>query len=182
MVALPAPYDATAGTKASAAAFDAGVKDVFGFILDPPRCELTMIANTALGAGTATLIAWDSELSDTDAMHNTGANISRVTIVTPGRYEFNLFCNLTATTASTQLDINMRSNSGGSSAGGTSVRTWPFGAPGGTARQHVVSFTKYCGTIGEYFEWFITCGSAATLQGNVGVLATGLQVQFRSLN
>lgn len=178
---LPVLMTAMAGTKVSASAFNAGVRDPLSFLLDPPRCEVTMATNIGLAAGTSTVVGWDSEISDNDGMHSTVSLLSRIVFQTAGRYEINIATCLTSTTVGT-YDLNLRLNAAGSSAGGSSIRTWPFGVGGGanTARQQAVSFTRTFNAA-DYVELFVALGTAGTLQGGNGILCTGMQVQFRSL-
>lgn len=180
MATVPTPLDPTAGDKLSAAAFDAGVRDALNFLLDPPRCEVAMTANTALANNTAALVTWDSEITDNDSMHSTVSNQSRIVIQTAGRYTFNIATNLAAGTATTYT-VNLRQNSAGAVGSGTSVRAWSYGAAGGSPRQFTTSFTRYQSVVGDYLELFVTISPAGSLDGGIGVLGTGMQVIWKSL-
>ena len=51
-------------------------------------CYLYMSGVQSIATATGTTLLWDSELYDTDAMHDTGSNTGRITCVTPGKYLF----------------------------------------------------------------------------------------------
>lgn len=180
MATVPTPFDATAAQKLTATQWDAQVRDVMLFLYNPPTCEVTMASSTSLAIGTATLVAWDTELTDTDSMHSTVSNQSRIVIQTAGRYTVNIATNV-ATGNATTYTVNLKINSGGLVAGGTSVRAWSFGAAGGAPRQFTTSFTRYMPTVGDYFELFVTTSPANSLDGGIGVLGTGMQVIWKSL-
>ncbi len=179
MATVPTPYTATAGDKLSAVTFNAGVKDPLNFLLDPPRCEVAMTANTAI-TSSLTLVTWDNEITDNDNMHNTASQQSRIVIQTPGRFLFYISTFMSSATY-TQYDINLRINSGGSAAGGSSVRTWSVGSPGGASRQITLSGSRYMPTTTDYFELFVATTPNGNLTGGLGVFATGMQVIWKSL-
>lgn len=55
-------------------------------IANPPRCSVYMTTAAAIATGTPTALTWDTEEYDTDGMHSTTTNTSRITCVTPGLY------------------------------------------------------------------------------------------------
>lgn len=182
MATVPTPLDATAGTKISASTFDSGVRDVFDFLLDTPHCEVHDNAGITLVNATATLMLYDTESNDTDNMHSTVSNTGRIVFNTVGRWDLNIFSTVPAATY-TGYDINPRTNSGGSAAGGSSIRTFSMGSPGGAPRQHCINFKQVITTPGDYIEIFITQTSGANrvTSGGLGVKANGVQARWVGL-
>lgn len=54
----------------------------------PPRCQAIQLVAQSIPNGVQTSITLDSEDEDTDGIHSTVTNTNRLTIVTPGTYEF----------------------------------------------------------------------------------------------
>jgi hypothetical protein len=65
-----------------------GVRDAMTFLLDPPGCQLRRTTAGALTATVPQAVIFDSEDYDNDNLHSLVTNPSRITIVTPGRYQF----------------------------------------------------------------------------------------------
>lgn len=57
------------------------------FFWDPPRCMVNHSTGQSLVSGTHTLLTWDTEWFDSDGIHSTGTNPSRLTCITAGLYE-----------------------------------------------------------------------------------------------
>lgn len=55
-------------------------------LFTPPYCELTRTASQTITHDAATKVTWDSEVADTDGMHSTSSNTSRITIQRAGIY------------------------------------------------------------------------------------------------
>lgn len=62
------------------------VKAATDFLANPPACRARRTTNQSLTTAVAAAIAFDAERYDTDSMHSTSVNTSRITIVTPGLY------------------------------------------------------------------------------------------------
>lgn len=57
------------------------------FLANPPACRLTKSGNqTGIAHATETALTWDQETYDTDSMHSTSVNTSRITFTTAGIY------------------------------------------------------------------------------------------------
>lgn len=70
----------------TAATFNAYTVDNPLFLYSPPCCSVTRSAAKSLTNDTLTTIDFDAENYDTDSMHSTVTNNSRVTITTAGKY------------------------------------------------------------------------------------------------
>lgn len=87
MATVPSQDTASVGGKVTAALWNADVRDAVDFLLDPPRCRVTHTATVSASNTTNTAHAWDTEDFDSDGIHSTSVNTSRLTIVTDGVYQ-----------------------------------------------------------------------------------------------
>lgn len=62
------------------------VRDNFEFLADPPQCSVRASAPQTITNNTLTVLTANTEFYDTDAMHSTVSNTSRITVQTAGRY------------------------------------------------------------------------------------------------
>jgi len=68
------------------------------FAYTPPMVRLTQSTGQVLASGSNQTLTWDTETFDTDSMHSTVTNTSRITFNTAGIYLVGLFLSLTANT------------------------------------------------------------------------------------
>jgi len=87
MATVPSQSTVSVGGKVTAALWNDDVRDAVGFLLAPPRCRLWSTAAVSATTSTYTAMTWDSEDYDTDGMHSTSSNTSRITIATDGLYQ-----------------------------------------------------------------------------------------------
>jgi len=178
MVTVPTPYDATSGFKLTAADWDLGVRDALLFLMTAhPRVHAWNSTNLSFADTVTTLVTFNSENYDTDAMHSTSSNTSRITATTAGLYEFHWFIRMASTTY-TQLDLDIRLNAGGSSGGGSSIlpSNLPF-TSGGSFRIvnfHYIQFMN----AGDYHEAFLTQTSTAARLATGGPFTTFCQARW----
>jgi hypothetical protein len=193
MATVPTPFDATAGQKLTASQWDAQVRDVFTFLMAPPQCAVYNAATVSCVSNTATLIPFDTEADDTDSMHSTSTNPSRIIFTTAGRYMLNIFTMLVNVPTSYRVySVNVRLNSGGSAAGGTSIRTFEFAQkPADFAStvmaascQQTIAMTRVF-SAADYIEIFIiqySGGSARSTDSGAGLYGTGVQARWIGTN
>lgn len=86
MATIPSPPTFTVQQKLTAALMNTNVRDAINFLTAPPLCVLTHSATQTLTTATVTPIVFDTEATDTDGMHSTASNTSRITAVTAGYY------------------------------------------------------------------------------------------------
>jgi hypothetical protein len=86
-MAVPSQETAAVGQFIAASLWNDDVRDAVDFLLSPPRCRLWSTAAVSATTSTYTAMTWNSEDYDTDGMHSTSSNTSRITIVTPGLYQ-----------------------------------------------------------------------------------------------
>lgn len=177
MATVPTAYDAVAAHKLTAVELDAGIKDPLNFLLDgAPRCHVSDATGNVCTSGAAyKLIQWDNEVYDNDTMHDTAGTPYRVTFTTAGRYEIDILITMPAATY-TNLDLNVRLNSAGSSSGGTQLRVQPFSD--GTQAMPGISFRfKRVFIATDYIEIFVSQTSGASRTTAASGLATRLYAE-----
>jgi hypothetical protein len=166
-MAVPTPYVAVAGTKASASAFNAGVKGPLDFLMSPPRCHVYNAAGQSIAnAAALALMGWDSEAYDTDGLHQLGAtgvgstSNSRITFTTAGLYAIDCLISFSSSTY-TVLTMQCNQNAAGVAAAGTILRTQLYDQGAGNAGPF--TFERFFNA-GDYIEFFIqqTSGGAKT--------------------
>lgn len=87
MATKPSPVTATIGAKLGAADWNGGVVDTWNFIDRlKPVCIAWSAAVQTPASGALTTLTLDSEMIDTDGMHSTVTNTSRITFQTAGYY------------------------------------------------------------------------------------------------
>jgi hypothetical protein len=172
MATVPTVLDATAGVKITASAFDAGVKLPLDWLLaNYPRVHASDSSSASMTNGTATLVPLNAETFDTDAMHDTVTNNSRIIHTTAGLYDESWLITIAGGVAYTQLDLQIRLNAAGSSAGGTSLRTQSYSD--GT-RSGITMYFHYQRffSAADYTEAFITQASGGARALSATTLGT----------
>lgn len=96
MATVPSPRTWVAGEVMTAANMNTHVRDAINYLLAPPRCEAYQSVSQNCTTGTVTTLTFTSETVDTDGIHSTSVNTSRMTIVTPGRYKVLGGCGIAA--------------------------------------------------------------------------------------
>lgn len=170
-MAVPSLTAWTAAAKVTASKLNA-IHDAVNFVLDPPRCQVFQGAGQAFGngAGSAAL-NFNSETYDTDGMHDTVTNNSRITFNTAGTYLLSVYLDLpsaTYTVYQTQLRIN----------GTTSIRTLDWvNPPGGQVR---FPFERAFAA-NDYLEVLFTQTSGASRTTATGNNVTGVTARWVAL-
>lgn len=80
------PATVVSGTNISSTTFGNVVKADLDFLARPPACRVTKAALQSIPNNTVTAITFDTERFDTDTMHDTVTNNSRITFTTAGIY------------------------------------------------------------------------------------------------
>lgn len=71
----------------TAANMNTHLRDNVAFLGSPPACSVYNSAPVSVANSTLTLLGANSENYDTDTMHSTSVNTSRITFTTAGRYQ-----------------------------------------------------------------------------------------------
>lgn len=94
-------------------------------VSSPPRCHVTHNANQSVANDTNVVLAFNTERYDTDTMHDTATNNSRITFTTAGLYIVTLIATFASTSAAGDRALYIRKNGrdylGGSEKGPTST-------------------------------------------------------------
>lgn len=85
-MAYSTPITWTAGSYPTAAQFNANIRDNVSFLANPPACRVYHNAAQALTTAVEASLAFNSERFDTNTMHDTVTNNSRITFTTAGLY------------------------------------------------------------------------------------------------
>ena len=125
----------------------------------PPMCRLFNSA-TLTPYTTNTAITWNSESYDTDDMHSTSANTSRITFQTAGVYLLTATIRTDATTI-TQGNIYCRPNGGATQIGQNVI------SPASNTAIGQVSSFMYSFAAGDYIEWISAYVGTGTASINV---------------
>ncbi len=159
MATVPSAYVPVAGRKITAVDLETGVTDVLNWLLnDYPRVHAWDASAASMINGTATLVPFNSETFDTDSMHDTAVNNSRIVHNTAGLYEEDWLLTIAGGVAYTQLDMNIRLNAAGASGGGTSLRTQPYSDGTRGAVTMGLRYLRFFNA-GDYTEAFVTQSS-----------------------
>jgi hypothetical protein len=178
MATVPTPYDATTGLKISAAAFDAGVRDVGNWVLtDYPRVHAyDGSGNVVADVSVVKLILLDSEVYDTDNMHSTASNTSRIVFTTAGLYSVDVQVQFPSATY-TAGNLNIRLNAAGASGGGTSLLNLQFNVAAAAFGSPHAVFSRFFAAA-DYIEAFVSQTSGASRTTVAGQFSTRVFAQF----
>lgn len=160
-----APAAVASGAVISKTTFGDVVIADLNFLANPPACRVFHGTTQSIADNTATALLFNSERFDTDSMHSTVTNTSRITFTTAGLYVVTLTFQFNFGTALTWAEGRIRLN------GTTDLATQSVpGSPAGFA-QFITVTTTYKFAAGNFVE-------AMAFQDNVGntpvnVLAAG---------
>lgn len=166
MATIPTAVTWTPGDIPDDAHFNSNIRDGINLFLTPPACRLRDTSVPDVVTLTWTLRTWGVEDADTEAMHSTGTNPSRITAVTAGRYlayatvrweDHNVGGN------NGGLQVQIRKNSGGGT-GGTLVA---MHSHHGTDNLHLNPYGGVSGHVvlgvGDYLECLVRHSYNATI-------------------
>lgn len=120
MATVPSQQTVAVNQPITASLWNDDVRDAVNFLINPPRCAAYASSTTSLSSGTTKVIALDGESFDSDGMHSTSSNNSRVIAKTAGTYL--VVAQLTHTAASSGgRQMSIRLNAGGNPASGSEV-------------------------------------------------------------
>jgi hypothetical protein len=141
------------------------------FALDPPRVQCYQGTGVSCTNSTFTLMTFDTDVYDTDVMHDTSSVTSRVVFKTAGTYLIQAYSAFGS--VPTAHSINVRKNSGGSNSGGSSLRTHQFGGVQAARLVFDLQFSQ-----DDYIEVFVLQTSGGSLTTSTGNLVTGVTARW----
>ena len=169
-MAITTPYVFTAGDDATSARLNTR-SSAISELQSPPRCRAYQSAAQTLTTAVSAAVTLDAEDIDTEAIHSTVTNNSRMTIVTAGRYR--VMAGVTfSSNATGYREVLVKKN-------GTTVfyirsATTSAGAPCLTTTDEVLC------SAGDYIEMYALQTSGGNLNLGTGSSATWLHVVWCS--
>ena len=148
------------------AAYLNSVGAAISFLLNPPHCKVYQSGGgVSQATGVWLLVAFDLESFDTDGMHDTTTNNSRLTFNTAGQYRI-LGSVAISTNASGGRALHLRKNAGGNVSNGTSLAYRELGPPSSLSTIFDIDYEDYFAA-GDYVELFAyqSSGSSLTIGG-----------------
>ncbi|MFI8237608.1 hypothetical protein ACIF83_10205 [Streptomyces sp. NPDC085866] len=176
MATVPSTQSFVAGEKVTASKLNASSKTVLDFLMNPPRVNAYLGGTLQPASGTSTLVTFDSEAWDTDSMHSTSSNTSRITINTSGQYLVSFYARFPSN-ATGYRQANLRQNSAGAANGGSSLSTVSVAAANGAATFVGRTFELTC-VAGDHYELFVTQNSGSTLTMDSGQRVTAMEFRW----
>jgi hypothetical protein len=121
----------------------------------PPGCRVYNSSGISVASGSDVALTFDAEHFDTDTMHSTASNTSRVTFTTAGRYHVGFNIQVQSPTTGTRVDIKIRGD-------GTTVIAWDRKvADAGNLPMHVDTVYEF--TAGQYVEFIVNHNEGSNL-------------------
>lgn len=179
MATIPVYTTFVAGTILTAAQLNTQVVAAGGFLLGPPECSVFNAAGVVTVSGTSIVVPFDNELEDTDNMHSTSVNPSRIIFQTLGWYALTPFSGFPSN-ATGARQLQLRLNAAGAIGAGTKLM-------GCSSQAHLnseqvtnsVAWRYRAVNIGDYFEMFIT--QFTTTGQTTGAGTNGCFVKWESI-
>lgn len=176
MGTIPTPPTFVAGQVLTAAQCNSLVT-CLNFWAAPPKALIYNNANQSVPNNTLTLITHNSESFDTDGMHDTVTNNSRLYARTAGYYTISGTLSFVTNGTGTR-GIQIRLNAAGSSSGGTLLYDLTFSAVAGAQTTVVLPQFTYPMALDDYVEMFGNQTSGGALNTSSGFNNTFLQMQL----
>ena len=172
MATVPTTQTIAVGEKNLAAEYNSFIRDAMSFLLNPPRCQLYQTATTNMStSGTASVILFDTEQYDTDSMHSTSSNTSRITCNAAGLYVVEATLGFAANaTGFRRLDL--RKNGGATPFAAVSHAAAPTLSTGVSVTAEVQL------SVGDYIEMFGTQTSGGALASVAAIAWTSFSARW----
>lgn len=165
MATLPSPRTWASGDNPTATQLNTDIRDGFSFLLNPPRVLVYRSAGQT-SSGSETLLTWDREIFDSDGLHSTSSNTSRLTVVTAGVYEVVLHIDWAVTVDASpgnRFATVQKNNAGGTTPGsateiGSDYITGALSNASNPEVNHLVF--QHLFSAGDYIEALARCTDA----------------------
>lgn len=178
MATVPGTRTWLVGEKITANRLNTEVRDAIDFILRPPQCIAYRNGALSLATSTTTVVPLNVEEIDTDGMHSTSTNPSRITIVTPGRYEVVAIASFAANSTGIRA-LQVRFNAAGNPAGGSLFGDNVVNAVPGSGQQTRVFFVaSRVFDAADYLELFAYQNSGGDLNLDDGIRQSWMSVRW----
>lgn len=147
------------------AEWNATLYDTLSLILNPPMVQVQQTVAQSFPNGTLTAITFNTEVIDTEGMHSTTVNPTRITPKTPGWYLGWFGMSWSSNTAGRRL-LMPRKNGSGVTSGGTFGRVDWRPTSSGTVQKGFRFWQFFNGTT-DYLELTAYQSSGANLSSTV---------------
>jgi hypothetical protein len=177
-VIVPSEDTLVVAGKITAAWANADVRDAINFLLDPPGAFPYQSTGVVIPTGTATetLMTFDTESWDNDAMHDNATNPSRVIAKTAGKFAVNFQVAFPANATGVRYAI-LRKNAAGVSGGGTAIAFARDQSASATGASYVSKSLDVQMALNDYLELFAIQTSGGNLTSVTGISGTYLQMR-----
>ena len=130
--------------------------------IDPPRCSVFNSTTQSPTTAVVTLQSWDSEDYDTDALHSTVTNTSRLVAVAAGTYQLTGAVTFSANATGIRAVV-FRKNAAGSNSGGSLIAESNTGLASSTQPTTALVVKEVQLALNDYVEMFVYQNSGAGL-------------------
>ena len=158
-MAYSAPPNFTTGQIVTEANLDT-LSDDITFLAGPPRCRVYNSAAISVANATDQALTFNSERYDTDTMHSTAANTSRITFTTAGTYTIKGHVSFAAN-ATGQRTLMVR-------LGGATILAVQKTQATSAGSVELTVDTEYAFTAGQYVELVVSQNSGGALDVSAG--------------
>lgn len=165
------PTSRATGYLVTAANWNQDVVDNVSFLANPPACRVYHNTTQSIAHGVFQAVVFNSERFDTDSMHSTASNTSRITINTAGLYLVTGHTEFVTATDYTEHLVGFKVNGSTFIA---FVRDKDPGTASDTRLYSVATTWKFAAT--DYVELFVFQGNGAAAARNLsGTAAYGTE-------
>jgi hypothetical protein len=150
------------GETCTASQFNTHIRDNENFLRAHHGCLVYKSAVQTVAAGNTDVLTWNTETYDTDVIHDTVTNNSRLIVPTgfDGYWEFECGVRMDADAAIDRTTVvRLRQNAAGSDASGTLLRHFSWG--GHTVPNSGIARTRVNLVAGDYVEAFFNAVTEA---------------------
>lgn len=173
------PRTWTPRTKVTAAILNTELSGNLNQIASPPYCNVYATAATTMTtAGTTYAVAFDSEVADTESMHSTATNTSRITIVTAGLYHVEGGAGIASQAAATRFAVIFLVDGSAVRQSYSSIYVAPNTPAAITGHYGVRSSMYIRFTAGQYLELGVQCGTNGVATATATAAQSFLQARW----
>lgn len=153
----------------TAALLNQEIRDNLSFLHDPPTCRIYHSVDQSIGNSSDQAVVCNSERYDTDTMHSTSSNTSRITFTTAGKYRV-WVVGMFAANATGIRRVRLRLN-----GGSTYIAQNNEVSLSGT-ETHIVAYTEYAFAAADYVEVMAFQNSTGSLNWLASGSANGNEI------
>lgn len=171
MATVPAIATISVGQKVTAAYLNS-LRDAIAYLTGTPLCVVTSSVTQSIATATLVPATFDTEAVDSDAMHSTTTNISRLVCVTAGWFDAEGTAGLAANATGSRF-IEFMLN------GTTEIARVEIGANASAGRgTSLVTATKVFLNVGDYLELVVFQNSGGALSTAIGPTAARFALEW----